>query len=44
LRVIKALFGRRACSLRLAAIAFTVSSNRHFEEIKISTLNLAKFR
>jgi hypothetical protein len=44
LRVIKALFGRGARPLSLAAVALAVCSNRHFGEIYISTLNLTKFR
>ena len=42
LRVVQALFGRRAGPLRPAALALAVCSNRHVEENQISTLNLTK--
>jgi hypothetical protein len=43
-RVIKALFDRRAGSRHKAALGAAVSSNRHFEEIRISASDLSKFR
>ena len=44
LRVVKALFGRGMGPRRLAAIIFTVRSDRHFLKIGLSALILVKFR